>query len=57
MPLYKFSCPECHKSLETIRKVEDRDAPLECECGEEMKREVSESSVRLVGNGWTGKFH
>lgn len=57
MALYKYKCPDCDRTLETIRKVEDRDAPIQCECGEEMEREVSESSFQLKGGGWTGRFH
>lgn len=57
MPLFSYRCPDCDRTLETIRKVEDRDAPIQCECGEEMEREVSESNFRLVGGGWTPKHY
>lgn len=58
MPLFSYRCPDCDRTLETIRKVEDRDAPIQCECGEEMEREVSETgSPQFRGNGWTGRFH
>ena len=31
MPIYAYTCPECGKSVEKIRPLKDRDAPVECE--------------------------
>lgn len=43
MPIYEYSCLDCHHQFETIRPMRDADAPLPCpQCNsEQVKRGIS----------------
>jgi len=57
MPRYEYKCEKCEKEVTLIRKVEDRDAPFHCICGETPKRQISlTGEPRFSGNGWTPRF-
>jgi putative FmdB family regulatory protein len=47
MPLYEFSC-ECGKTADEFRRLGDRNAPKECECGKLMTRVIT--SYRAIGD-------
>lgn len=48
MPLYEYECPNCHEVTESIRKgsVERITRP---KCGEEARRRMSASNIRIKG--------
>jgi putative FmdB family regulatory protein len=53
MPLYEYTCKNCKKNLELIRKVSEADNKVCPECKkEELERKVSGSSFQLKGSGW-----
>lgn len=54
MPIYEYSCDQCHKKEEILQKVGD-DAPELCpSCGAHgsLQRVVSSSAFHLKGGGW-----
>ena len=51
MPLFDFKCEKCGKSMEIL--VRSSEEKAKCECGSEMKRQISAPSFEIVGNGWS----
>lgn len=53
MPQYDYLCPnkKCGKTVTACRKVEDRDKPFKCVCGEEPKRTFSRTSPPIIKGG------
>lgn len=54
MPIYEYSCDQCHSVQEILQKVNE-DAPKECpKCHglNSLKKVVSNSSFHLKGGGW-----
>lgn len=41
MPIYVYKCESCQTVKDKIRKVSERDEPLECECGSKMERAIT----------------
>ena len=59
MPFYRYVCPSCGSEKTLMRKVADRDAPVECdtctEAGspfEPMNRRIAAPPFTLKGGGW-----
>jgi putative FmdB family regulatory protein len=53
MPIYEYRCESCDTVTEKMRKVKEKDDPLECpECGGDTQKCVSASSFQLKGGGW-----
>lgn len=53
MPIYEYTCPDCHHECQLFRAVAERDNPVSCEeCRTDMRRQVSKSSFALKGSGW-----
>lgn len=52
MPTYPFSCPNGH-SMERMLKMDDRDSPQECHCGEIMQR-IFTPPLAVI---WQGRWH
>ncbi len=53
MPLYEYKCEDCHELFSELRKVEDREAPIECPaCGSEGR--VLFSQFAHSGDGGSG---
>ncbi len=59
MPVYEYECQSCKYKTEKLRKMGERDSPLECgECGGKQIRIMSKpSDPQFVGRGWTPKFY
>ena len=57
MPMYEYECEDCGHSADKLRKLEDRDAPIECsECESKMIRVTSiPAPAQFKGTGWTPK--
>ena len=55
MPLYEYQCNACEKRVERLRKVEEKDSPVQCpDCDEECFRTVSMTGQpHFSGAGWT----
>lgn len=54
MPLYLYECNTCGERFEMVRKVSERDEEVECTCGGECERMVSQkTSFDLKGSGWS----
>ena len=57
VPIYEYHCPRCEHTTEKVRKVADRDKPVECEapfCDKDIPpvRKMSITSFSLKGGGW-----
>jgi putative FmdB family regulatory protein len=59
MPFYLYACGQCGGEKQLMRKVVDRDAPVECKaCAdigapfEPMNRRIAAPSFTLKGGGW-----
>ena len=53
MPIYEYTCIKCNETREYLILNEDKDKPISCvKCGGELKRVISQSSFRLIGDGW-----
>lgn len=37
MPLYAYLCDSCNEMRDELRKVDDRNKPVICDCGAKMK--------------------
>ncbi len=52
MPIYEYSCPECHHVFEEWQK-DFQERSFQCPvCGSEAKRMISNTSFILKGSGW-----
>ncbi len=52
MPIYEYSCPECHHLFEEWQK-DFRERNILCPiCGHEAKRMISNTAFILKGSGW-----
>lgn len=57
MPIYEYTCQDCHTQIEIIRSMQDADAPLTCEqChGNQVTRRISlfnaSSGGRVIAGG------
>jgi putative FmdB family regulatory protein len=54
MPIYEYSCDQCHQAEEVLQKVGE-EAPLCCtNCGAKnsLHKVVSSSAFHLKGGGW-----
>lgn len=39
MPTYEYKCPKCKKTVDAMRKIEDRDSPINCpRCETQLER-------------------
>jgi len=55
MPLYEYRCQKCGKSVELLRKFEEKEAEVICSddlCKGEARSVLSRSSFVLKGGGW-----
>lgn len=58
MPTYEYRCATCEKITELKRPVEDRNKPIECECGSDAVKIISRTSEpQFNASGFTPKFH
>ena len=54
MPTYEYKCTCCNRQIfEVTQRINDKPFTLCCEClTESLKRIISTTSFRLIGNGW-----
>ena len=55
MAMYEYECADCGAKFTEIRKVEERDAPIQCNtCGSENTTRVvvQPTNFELKGSGW-----
>ena len=53
MPTYEYKCEFCERIAESQRPIDERDAFTECrECGNEMRRVLSQVGVQFKGSGF-----
>ena len=52
MPYYTYKCPVCSKEASLLRKMCERDEPVECVCGEIMNRKFEAPPVHFKGSGF-----
>jgi len=57
MPLYEYECPECGAVFEVLSKSNSEEEMLCTECGTPLVKQISVSTFRLNGEGWTPKFY
>jgi len=50
--IYEYNCTECELSVEKIRKMSEREDPVDCECGAEMLPIITGGAgFRIIGSG------
>lgn len=55
MPLYEYACEKCAQKTTLLRRLSERDEPVECDdmgCRGKAKKVVSIPSFHLKGGGW-----
>ena len=55
MPTYLFVCPDGH-SQDIVLRMDDRDLPQICECGEPLRRQFSGGLVTIWGGRWRDQW-
>jgi putative FmdB family regulatory protein len=51
VPIYEYACTSCSHEFEQLQKVSDAAPPCP-ECGEDVRKRVSQTSFQLKGTGW-----
>jgi len=51
MPIYVYKC-SCAKILEIFKPLSSLDSPVQCECGQIMKRQVASSNPHIWKPGF-----
>ena len=49
MPLYEYACGACGAATELLRKFDERDHAVACQCGGGMERRMSAPAIRVSG--------
>jgi len=52
MPLYEYQCHGCGKKIEVRQKFADEPLTVHEDCGGELERLISLSSLQFKGTGW-----
>jgi putative FmdB family regulatory protein len=52
MPLYEYKCSRCGKKFEVIQKFADQPLTVHPDCGGEVEKLISLSSLQFKGTGW-----
>jgi putative FmdB family regulatory protein len=52
MPLYEYQCKKCKHRFEKIQQFSDEPIKKCPECGGQVEKLLSASSVRFKGSGW-----
>ena len=53
MPMYEYQCPICGYIKEELKDIVQRDDEIKCpRCGTKMKRIISKSNIKFIGDGW-----
>lgn len=52
MPMYSYQCDVCCTVKALLRKIEDRDKPLECLCSGHMVRLLDAANFTMNRRGW-----
>ena len=52
MPLYEYKCSHCGKKFEVIQKFADQPLTVHQDCGGEVEKLISLSSLQFKGTGW-----
>lgn len=55
MPVYRYRCASCQAEFEKNQPIAQARQPVECACGSEAMRLLSEVSFLMKGDGWAGK--
>jgi putative FmdB family regulatory protein len=53
MPLYEYMCPAGH-GVTAVRKIDERNDPMVCGCGDEMERLLSLPTIHTVNTHLIG---
>lgn len=54
MPIYTYRCEKCEKVQDVLRKIQESDIPLACDCTGTMRKTFDQSGTTFVlkGDGW-----
>lgn len=52
MPTYEYRCDKCNAKLVMTRKVDDRDALVNCDCGHYFTRQFTPPAIQFKGSGF-----
>jgi putative FmdB family regulatory protein len=54
MPIYEYTCDNCHKPQEILQKINEEAPPIcpNCHAKGSLKKIVSASAFHLKGGGW-----
>ena len=52
MPMYEYQCRKCGHRFEKIQQFSDDPVKVCPECGGELEKLISRSSVKFKGSGW-----
>ena len=54
MPIYSYKCEKCGNVEDVLRKIEESDVPIDCECTGTMRKTFDQSGTSFIlkGEGW-----
>jgi putative FmdB family regulatory protein len=52
MPIYEYECDSCEKTFEIMQKFSDEPLRTCPECGNQLRKLISNTSFVLKGTGW-----
>ena len=52
MPVYEYECPSCKKRKDLLRRVQERNYTVKCECGRDMSRTLGSPGLIFKGTGF-----
>ena len=52
MPIYEYICKNCEVKFEVFQKITDEPLKTCKTCGNKVKKIISQTSFRLIGDGW-----
>lgn len=54
MPIYSYKCEKCGNVVDVLRKIEESNVPIHCNCTGTMRKTFDQSGTSFIlkGDGW-----